>query len=178
MNNLSKLLDNGTIQIKKVNFNQSSKKTAKNLKQYFKQPKYKKKSFRNKDKSKSPKIIIKKQQADPVIKTNKKKKVNKVVPQKKINRSIDSILNKPEKPEKPETLEKPEKPLTPKTKIKSKKKPRSLRKKKSKSKKKIKTSDMVKELNNKGLYVTGKNKRLIHDMYKYMMNDEIRIKIS
>lgn len=37
---------------------------------------------------------------------------------------------------------------------------------------------MVKELNNKGLYVTGKNKRLIHDMYKYMMNDEIRIKIS
>ena len=174
MNNLSKLLDNGTIQIKKVNFNQSSKKTAKNLKQYLKQPKYKKKSFRNKDKSKSPKIIIKKQQADPVVKTNKKKKVNKVVPQKKINHSIDSILNKPEEPNK---LEKPEKPPTPKTKLKSKKKPRSLRKK-SKSKKKIKTSDMVKELNNKGLYVTGKNKRLIHDMYKYMMNDEIRIKIS
>ena len=58
MNNLSKLLDNGTLKIKTIN--RGSKPKIKTYNRYFNR-KRREKTKRNKLKSKSPQIVIKKQ---------------------------------------------------------------------------------------------------------------------
>jgi hypothetical protein len=215
MNNLSKLLDDGTLKIKKINMGKPNK-----IKTYKKMMKQTKKKKRNR--KYSPQIIIKKQSAG-VSKTsdNKQKIVNRVIdePNPPILDTIDKLVNQSESStetktnqngdnveiktikgtvdkdkvnqeekqylekdmekdkvnqEEKQDLEKDMKPKAESVKPKQEKKKR----KKSKRKKKVKqydTKTMIDKLKQKGILVSGKNEKLVKDIYLYALDDQIKI---
>ena len=198
MNNLSKLLDDGTLKIKKINMGKPNK-----IKTYKKMMKQTKKKKRNR--KYSPQIIIKKQSAG-VSKTsdNKQTIVNRVIdePNPPILDTIDKLVNQSESStetktnqngdnveiktikgtvdkdkvnqEEKQDLEKDMKPKAESVKPKQEKKKR----KKSKRKKKVKqydTKTMIDKLKEKGILVSGKNEKLVKDIYLYALDDQIKI---
>tara|TARA_B100000902_G_C27289949_1_gene906545 strand:- start:42 stop:566 length:525 start_codon:yes stop_codon:yes gene_type:complete len=169
-NNLSKLLDKGLINVKKRKTSTKKSLSAEKYNEFLKSSKKKPTSIQ-KIMKKNIKTTIK--QNDQLNKKSNNIKKLKVVekpiyPVFKINRKENAIKQK-------------------KTKIKNKKsrskrKPRkvSFTVKKTRAKKiniKNKKSDeMLNELKNKGITVSGKSDRLVRDIYMCIMNDNIEIK--
>lgn len=201
MNNLSKLLDNGTLKIKTMN--RGSKPKIKTYNRYFNR-KRREKTKRNKLKYKSPQIIIKKQSGGTKsTKTNNDKSiVNRVIDTKDIDTKLDELVNEPDT-NKPDTKEpevkvientidpdqsddtesktesKTESNTESKAKPKGKKQTKKRAKKiTSKKKKKVKEYDsdtMIERLKQRGILVSGKNKKLLRDIYLYALDDQIQI---
>ena len=199
MNNISKLLDDGTLNIKKINTNTKTKK--KTYKKYLKgntiNPK---KTFRNKNKKHSPKIIIRKENKETKRENNKDKLLNRVIDvkideivngdDKKDDVKIDDVkiddvkIDDDNKDEEEKLIEgtidydKVEE-IENKKDEKKKKKKKKKNKNKNKTKTKIKinknTDEMITELKDKGILVSGKNKRILKDIYIYALDDNIKI---
>ena len=206
MNNLSKLLDNGTLKIKTIH--RGSKPKIKTYNRYFNR-KRREKTKRNKLKYKSPQIIIKKQSGGTKsTKTNNDKSiVNRVIDTKDIDTKLDELVNEPDTKEQdtkepdtkepdtkePDTKEPevkvientidPDQSEDTESKTESKAKPKGKKqtKKRSKkitSKKKKKEYDsdtMIERLKQRGILVSGKNKKLLRDIYLYALDDQIQI---
>jgi hypothetical protein len=190
MNNLSKLLDDGTLKIKKINMGKPNK-----IKTYKKMMKQTKKKKRNK--KYSPKIIIKKQPADSSKSSDNKQKIIKRVidqpKQKNIIKEIDNIVNKEEKQANKKNIPKKSdfkkikdtidndklKDMNISSENKSEQvKQAKIQQTKSKKKKKVKkydTQTMIEKLKQKGILVSGKNKKLVKDIYLYALDDQIKI---
>lgn len=181
-NNLSKLLDKGLIRVKKRKSPKKKSLSSEKYRQFLQSSKkgstpiqkIMKKNIKNTIKQNE--ISIKKSESKPQISVKKMDNVknltvvdNPVQPVFKINRKETTPSHK-------------------KTKIKKKKSKKSKRKarkvsftvKKSRGKKinlKNKKSDeMLDELKNKGITVSGKSDRLVRDIYMCIMNDNIEIK--
>ena len=168
-NNLSKLLDKGLINVKKRKSSIKKSLSAEKYNEFLKSSKKKPISIQ-KIMKKNIKNTIK-QNDELNIKSNiKKLKVvnNPIQPVFKINRKENTPKQK-------------------KTKIKNKKsrskrKPRkvSFTVKKTRDKKinikNKKSNEMLDELKNKGITVSGKSDRLVRDIYMCIMNDNIEIK--
>ena len=200
MNNLSKLLDNGTLKIKTIH--RGSKPKIKTYNRYFNR-KRREKTKRNKLKYKSPQIIIKKQSGGTKSsKTNNDKSiVNRVIDTKDIDTKLDELINEPGTKEpytkEPDTKEsevkvientidpdqsddtesksesKSESKAKPKGKKQTKKRAKKIT---SKKKKKEYDSDtMIERLKQRGILVSGKNKKLLRDIYLYALDDQIQI---
>ena len=212
MNNLSKLLDDGTLKIKKINMGKpNNKKTYKKMMKKQKNMKGGKTQKRNKNKNKSPKIIIKKENKTPKLSNNNQKILNRVI-DNKIQKVVDQVTSsnddKKIKPvekiyEKRRPLEKKRQPKVeekrqPEERERQVKQPkveekrqleererqveRSVKKKQPVKKKlkhnktkKLNISDMIEKLKNKGILVSGKNKKLVKDIYLYALDDNIKI---
>ena len=193
MNNLSKLLDNGTLKIKTIH--RGSKPKIKTYNRYFNR-KRREKTKRNKLKSKSPQIIIKKQSGGTKSsKTNNDKSiVNRVIDTKDIDTKLDELVNEPDTKEQdtkepevkvientidPDQSEDTESKMESKAKPKGKKQTKKRAKKiTSKKKKKVKEYDsdtMIERLKQRGILVSGKNKKLLRDIYLYALDDQIQI---
>jgi len=181
-NNLSKLLDKGLIRVKKRKSPKKKSLSSEKYREFLKSTKrgstpiqkIMKKNIKNTIKQKD--TLIKKSENKPDISVKKIDNVKKftvvdnpVQPVFKINRKENAPTQK-------------------KTKIKKKKSKKSKRKprkvsftvKKTRAKKmnlKNKKSDeMLDELKNKGITVSGKSDRLVRDIYMCIMNDNIEIK--
>lgn len=211
MNNLSKLLDDGTLKIKKINMGKpNNKKTYKKMMKKQKNMKGGKTQKRNKNKNKSPKIIIKKENKTSKPSNNNQKILNRVI-DNKIQKVVDQVTSsnddKKIKPvekiyEKQRPLEKKRQPKVeekqqleerqqvkqPKVEEKQqleererqverpvKKKQPVKKKLKHNKTKKLNISDMIEKLKNKGILVSGKNKKLVKDIYLYALDDNIKI---
>ena len=191
MNNLSKLLDNGTLKIKTIH--RGSKPKIKTYNRYFNR-KRREKTKRNKLKYKSPQIIIKKQSGGTKSsKTNNDKSiVNRVIDTKDIDTKLDELVNEPDTKEQdtkepevkvientidPDQSEDTESKTESKAKPKGKKQTKKRAKKiTSKKKKKEYDSDtMIERLKQRGILVSGKNKKLLRDIYLYALDDQIQI---
>lgn len=176
-NNLSKLLDKGLIRVKKRKSPRKKSLSSEKYRQFLQSSKkgstpiqkIMKKNIKQND------ISIKKSESKPQINVKKMNNIknltvidNPVQPVFKINRK--------------ETTPSQKKTKIKKKKSKSKRKPRkvSFTVKKSRGKKinlKNKKSDeMLDELKNKGITVSGKSDRLVRDIYMCIMNDNIEIK--
>ena len=201
MNNISKLLDNGTLNIKKINTNTKTKK--KTYKKYLKGNINPKKTFRNKNKKHSPKIIIRKENKETKRENNNKKLLNRVIDvkideivndvnDKKIDDVKDDVVKKDKEKVKEEKViegtidydkvdsiedKKDDKINNDKNKNKKKKKKKNKKKTKTKTKTKINKNvdEMITELKDKGILVSGKNKRILKDIYIYALDDNIKI---
>lgn len=198
MNNLSKLLDNGTLKIKTMN--RGSKPKIKTYNRYFNR-KRREKTKRNKLKSKSPQIIIKKQSGGTKSsKTNNDKSiVNRVIDTKDIDTKLDELVNEPDTKEldtkeqdtkEPEvkvientidpdqsedTESKTESKAKPKGKKQTKKRAKKITSKKKKKVKEYDSDTMIERLKQRGILVSGKNKKLLRDIYLYALDDQIQI---
>tara|TARA_B100001115_G_scaffold182726_1_gene179680 strand:- start:2911 stop:3501 length:591 start_codon:yes stop_codon:yes gene_type:complete len=193
MNNLSKLLDNGTLKIKTIH--RGSKPKIKTYNRYFNR-KRREKTKRNKLKSKSPQIIIKKQSGGTKSsKTNNDKSiVNRVIDTKDIDTKLDELVNEPDTKE-PDTKEpevkvientidpdqsedtesKTESKAKPKGKKQTKKRAKKITSKKKKKVKEYDSDTMIERLKQRGILVSGKNKKLLRDIYLYALDDQIQI---
>ena len=186
MNNLSKLLDDGTLKIKKINMGKpNNKKTYKKMMKKQKNMKGGKTQKRNKNKNKSPKIIIKKENKTSKPSNNNQKILNRVI-DNKIQKVVDQVTSsnddKKIKPvekiyEKQRPLEKKRQPEERERQVeRSVKKKQPVKKKLKHNKtKKLNISDMIEKLKNKGILVSGKNKKLVKDIYLYALDDNIKI---
>ena len=193
MNNLSKLLDNGTLKIKTIH--RGSKPKIKTYNRYFNR-KRREKTKRNKLKSKSPQIIIKKQSGGTKSsKTNNDKSiVNRVIDTKDIDTKLDELVNEPDtnKPDMKEqevkvientidpdqsddTESKTESKAKPKGKKQTKKRAKKITSKKKKKVKEYDSDTMIERLKQRGILVSGKNKKLLRDIYLYALDDQIQI---
>lgn len=191
MNNLSKLLDDGTLKIKKINMGKpNNKKTYKKMMKKQKNMKGGKTQKRNKNKNKSPKIIIKKENKTPKPSNNNQQILNRVI-DNKIQKVVDQVTSsnddkkikpvekiyekrrqvkqpKVEEKRQPEERERQvERPVKKKQPVKKKLKHNKT--------KKLNISDMIEKLKNKGILVSGKNKKLVKDIYLYALDDNIKI---
>jgi hypothetical protein len=222
MNNLSKLLDDGTLKIKKINMGKpNNKKTYKKMMKKQKNMKGGKTQKRNKNKNKSPKIIIKKENKTPKQSNNNQKILNRVI-DNKIQKVVDQVtssnddkkikpvekiyekrrplekkrqleererqVKQPKVEEKRQLEERERQVKQPKVEEKrqleererqverSVKKKQPVKKKLKHNKtKKLNISDMIEKLKNKGILVSGKNKKLVKDIYLYALDDNIKI---
>ena len=193
MNNLSKLLDNGTLKIKTIH--RGSKPKIKTYNRYFNR-KRREKTKRNKLKYKSPQIIIKKQSGGTKsTKTNNDKSiVNRVIDTKDIDTKLDELVNEPDTKEQdtkePEvkvientidpdqsedTESKTESKAKPKGKKQTKKRAKKITSKKKKKVKEYDSDTMIERLKQRGILVSGKNKKLLRDIYLYALDDQIQI---
>jgi hypothetical protein len=193
MNNLSKLLDNGTLKIKTIN--RGSKPKIKTYNRYFNR-KRREKTKRNKLKYKSPQIIIKKQSGGTKSsKTNNDKSiVNRVIDTKEIDTKLDELVNEPDlkeqdtkepevkvientiDPDRSEDTEsKTESNAKPKGKKQTKKRAKKITSKKKKKVKEYDSDTMIERLKQRGILVSGKNKKLLRDIYLYALDDQIQI---
>ena len=199
MNNISKLLDNGTLNIKKINTNTKTKK--KTYKKYLKGNINPKKTFRNKNKKHSPKIIIRKENKETKRENNNKKLLNRVIDvkideivndvnDKKIDDVKDDVVKKDKELKEEKVIEgtidydkvdsienKNKNDNINNDKKKNKKKKKKKKKTKTKNKNKINKNvdEMITELKDKGILVSGKNKRILKDIYIYALDDNIKI---
>lgn len=180
-NNLSKLLDKGLIRVKKRNSPRKKSLSSEKYRQFLQSSKkgstpiqkIMKKNIKNTIKQRD--ISIKKSESKPQISIKKLDNIknltvidNPVQPVFKINRKENTPSQKKTKIKK--------------KKSKSKRKPRkvSFTVKKSRGKKinlkNKKSEEMLDELKNKGITVSGKSDRLVRDIYMCIMNDNIEIK--
>lgn len=194
MNNLSKLLDNGTLKIKTIN--RGSKPKIKTYNRYFNR-KRREKTKRNKLKYKSPQIIIKKQSGGTKSsKTNNDKSiVNRVIDTKDIDTKLDELVNEPDTKEQdtkepdlkepevkvientidPDQSDDTESKAKPKGKKQTKKRAKKITSKKKKKVKEYDSDTMIERLKQRGILVSGKNKKLLRDIYLYALDDQIQI---
>jgi len=191
MNNLSKLLDDGTLKIKKINMGKpNNKKTYKKMMKKQKNMKGGKTQKRNKNKNKSPKIIIKKENKTPKQSNNNQKILNRVIDNKiqkvvdqvtssnddKKIKPVEKIYEKQRQVKQPKVEEKRQLEERERQVERSVKKKQPVKKKLKHNKtKKLNISDMIEKLKNKGILVSGKNKKLVKDIYLYALDDNIKI---
>ena len=167
---LSQLIDDGVIKIKRSKSKRSKNKGSKNKRSKNKKSKKKRKSalkkYQKLSKRSSHKKYIKLNNKSPKIKINK---LNTNIKQDNPIQKIDTIqkldnANKQDKSNK-------QKRYIINTEYKRPKKI-SLSKRSKINKSAV---DMIEELKNKGIYVSGKNPKLLKDIYRYSLNDNIRI---
>lgn len=104
-----------------------------------------------------------------------KKSVNKYIsPKIKINKiESDSDLIKPQK--KTKAIKNTSKKVIDETPKKNKKKINLTKKKQVKKKQKKDNIEMIEHLRKKGIYVSGKNPKILKDIYIYSLDNNIRI---